>query len=1004
MLQRLMRSLIITAFFLALGCGENTLQSSGLQKSLFNQNTKIATYYGIFYQPNDLTLPPYKVADFEKLESEGTLPSNLIKNEFGERTTSTTPQPLNYFIRSIKLNSQFDNGDYFFEAPILSEKYELNAGATALTQILKYSFSQPISLSRVRWEEILLQVELGVGKIETLTTSEIIQKVLSNSPLLSSIHALVLTQNPGVTVKGYTPPEMILAWSNPPLAPNEKNTSIKQIANENSEAFLWLLFWKPMNSSTRVFPDSWSHLKNDASTETIGPQETYVYKFDFNSQGDHVISAIKTIDNVVTKFDFAFEVLNENLLPEWATGLQLTFIENHPNNINLDQLSAGLPGANDPDGGVLLYSLVQDSSVPAGMVVRVDATIHYLSWTPNGNDPDLARSGKVNIVAQDNDGGSVAVNIPYIVVSDSLPTITSIPTTWSLTEGVEGSILIETSDADLDPVIPQCRLLTSPGFLMIGSPAGAGVVAFTEEPGSTLGHQIFTATLTPSYLETIGADKNLSLECTVNYNGDGLVDLGSNDPHTIDATLVNVDDPPTWISGASFPDPTAVTENQLFSGLAVGSVADPSPNPSAMTYTVVPVGFGGNCDWTDMLATETIVGDHSELTLSGTPIFASAPECTFAIEATDANGLKSLSDVFTLMTIDANRAPTIVVDPVPETSYSVDEGKILQFTASTFFTDEDLTEGDVRELLTYSCTECGAISEIKFDTTNGSFTWIPTATRADGSPYNFTINAIDKGGAVASLVVTVTVNDTPAPAILALSDSFIKVNELSGAYAIDLTVTAASAAPIDAFTYNLSAQGNCRPGLVENASGVTTGTANPAGEVISFVLNPNKTTDGNSPFPGLSKSCLMTFSVTSVDDPTVTSSINIPITVTNVNRNPNTVVIAGNSSLATYNLNLTAGPSDYVSGIWIRTNKVTLGVNDSDSTEDPTVDSFSYTSTLGSVDANGQWSFKLPNCLRYESGQISTLNATVSVEDGRGGTRSRDVKMTITNARNLGCK
>lgn len=1006
MVKNVVRLLILALSILSLGCGESSLQSLGSQFSILNQYTKPATFYGVYYQPSDLTLPPFKVADFDSLETTGVLPNNLIKNEYGDRTAGHLPQPFNYFIRNIKINSQFDNGDFFFESPILSAKYELNAGATALTQILKYTFVEPIVLSRVRWEEILLQVELGVGNITTLSTSQIIKKILEKPNLLNSIQNLVRTQNPTVTVKIFSPPQFLLAWSNPPLAPNEKSKAIKQIVNEDSEAFLWLVFWNPLDSKNRIFPDTWKHVKNDASVLNLGPQETYIYKFDFNSQGDHVITASKTIDSVLTNFEFSFEVLNENILPEWAEGLQLTFIENHTNNINLEQLSAGLPGATDPDGGVLLYSLVNDTSAPSGMIVKLEEGVHYLSWSPDGGDPSLVRSGEVKLVAQDPDGGSVAVSIPYVVVPDSLPVITTIPTTWTLSEGVEGSFIIETQDGDADPVMPECTLTTSPGYLTFGAPSGSGMFTFTEEAGSVLGHQIFKAALIPSYMETIGSDKAMTFQCTLNYYGEGLVSLDENDPHVIEASLTNMDDPPSWIAGASFVDPT-VTENTPFAGLAVGTVSDPSPNPTAMTYTVAPFGYASGCSWDadhggDMVISETIVGSDSELTLSGTPIFASDVECTFVITATDANGLSSQSGTFTLTTIDTNRPPEVVIDPAPETTYEVDEGKILQIPVATFFTDIDLTENDPRELLWYSCNECGAITEINFDSSSGSFSWTPTANRADASPYTFTFVVHDKGGATASLSITVTVIDTPAPALLSLNSTFFKVNELSGAVAVELTITAASSMPIDAFSYNLNASGNCRPGLIDNSSGITSGITTDAGEVISFVLNPNRTTDGNAPFPGLNKSCLMTFSVTKDDDPTVTSSVNLPITVTNVNRAPNAVVIGGDSNIATYNLNLTAGPNDYISGIWIKTNKVNVGVNDSDATEDPVVDSFSFTSGLGTV-SNGQWSFKLPNCLRYESGKISTLNTTVTANDGRGGELTRSVKITVTNARNLGC-
>lgn len=1004
MIKRLPSFFIFIFLFLTLGCGSDSLQSSGEQKSSLSQYTQPATYYGIYYQPNDLSLPPYKVADFDKLTSTGTLPNNLIKNEFGNRTSSTTVQPVNYFIRSIKLNSQFENGDYFFEAPILSEKYELNNGATALTQILKYGFSQPVSLSRVRWEEILLQMELAIGKIQTLNTSEIIEEILTNSYLLSSIQSLVLSQNPGVTLKDYSPPEFNLVWTNPPLAPNEKTKSIKQLINEDAEAFLWLAFWSPRNSTRRTLPDSWSHLKNDTTTVTAGPQETYVYKFDFNSQGEHIISALKTIDQVVTKYDFPFEVMNENIVPEWAQNLQLTFIENHSNKINLEQLSAGLPGATDPDGGVLIYDIVHDSNVPEGMVVEKISGIYYLSWQPDGNDAELVRSGKINLVVHDSDGASVALGIPYTVISDSLPKILNIPASWTLTEGIQNNIIIETSDIDSDPVLPECHLVPISALLTPGLPSGAGFFTYTEEPGSSPGHQVFKVSLIPSFLETIGEDKSASIQCSVNYNSIDLVHLTDNDAHTVEITIINADDPPVWTLGASFINPF-VTENQAFTGLAIGSVLDPNPNSTAMAYSVIPVNSISGCQWDAehggiITVTETIVGDHSELTLAGTPIFASAENCDFVIEAKDANGLATQSSIFTLSTIDTNRPPYMTAAPAPVLSYSVDEGKPLLFAASTFFTDDDLVEADPRETLIYSCNECASITELTFNSGSGSFSWTPDATRSNASPYNFTINVTDKAGAVASTTVTVTVNDAPSPAILNLSEISVQRNELSGAYGIALTITAASAAIIDAFNYNLIADGNCRAGLITNASGVTGGTTSSTGEVINFILNPDRTTDGNSPLPGTKKTCLMTFTVTKNDDSTITSSINLSIEITNVNRIPNLVIIKGDSNTTTYNLNLTAAPSDY-SGQWIKIHKAAVGVNDSDANEDPNVDSFNYVSTLGTISSNN-WSFKLPNCLIYESSKTATINKTITVDDGRGGSKTRSVKITVTNARNLG--
>ncbi|MBX3035087.1 MAG: hypothetical protein KF865_14305 [Bdellovibrionaceae bacterium] len=946
------------------------------------------------------------VAEVSPSVNAGRLPVSLYNGDYGDRRDTSVPQPLDLVLRVYNPDFSFNgksNGDFYFESLILSSTYEISNSTTVLSWVLRYGFNRTdFKISRDLWDSAAGGIEVFCEDCRAKTNSDVLSLVLSKASYLSELENALRKENPALTNlqwAGFQEPPPLLAFDNPPFGEND---TASLTSKEGVSAKLQTLFTDVRQSTKRISPTRWAHIFNSVEVEHQDGGDTYAPYFDYDKAGTNSIVVELQDSRGNQSFTYSVEVKNTNRPPVWQDGVVLTMQANRRTSVSLGAYCA------DPDAGTILsYQLVNG---PTGLSVLPTGV---LSWQPVQPASGTAQLGDFSVQIEcfdnDNDRKSQIGTITVHVDPDTLPVFSAIPASWNLTEGSLGTLDVEVTDAEGDPMALE---VVETAAIKTGLPTGSGVFNIVVL-SSTATTTTFRVSFIPSYLQRIGSNGSLNVEFLAHYDGSsGNFDATSSRvSRDVTLNVTNVDDPPQWTAAG---DPQTVTENSPFSGFAGGSVFDPAPNPTALTYAID--SSDPRCLWPSLAV------DPTTLQISGTPTLTSPRQCFFTIIAKDATGLTAMSQDFIYDVTNTNQPVAVRGDAL--TSVTTDERKTLTVDLLDIFNDPDLDIGDEYERLQYQCLNCAALgitTDFTLDSRQNRLRWTPNSLASDNSPYVLQLRATDIGGVSVTSNLTIVVNDGPAEMSVIPTQTNITLSENVSTPAIStslvVVVSPPSANPIDAYPYTFSepvcrrTDGSlCRFGLVTNPAAMT-GDGTLGSKNFAFTITPNAT-DGDAALPAAEANYNVTFSVYKTDDPTLLTTVGVTLKIQNVNRAPTQLGVGA--------LNASAGPYTFGSSTmsiasidanrdrrlgtsWMNTYTVPFDLLDADGANDGKIFQIITPFAPGSITGN-LWSFKMPNCLQAGSVNI-TRTYTVTGSDGRGGNVSRNVQLTFRNVQNppAGC-
>lgn len=997
-----MRALLTIFFCMSvLGCQGGGLTSSGSQDALSSPAYYITpqTKVRVFQQANtDVGGLGVFVTEVSAPAGVLQIPTTLTQGDYGVRTDPAVPQPLDLIVKAY--NPDHPSGDFIFEAPLLSPDVKLTNVTTAVYWLLKWGYQNTsLKVSQTSFTNITTSVELICTDCRSKTTSEVLRFIQGHTELFPSIQAVLSADNPGVTLSySWTTPSLYYAYSSPALAVQGYGAQISKQLESISATVLGVY---PEDSTKPIGPSSWLMTRADNSTVTLA---TSVLNYTFTNE-DQISADFKPTfagSTLGSQITLHYEVARANRAPSCDEPIQLNMKANRINTVALTSFCRDLDNPpSTPNLGVS-YALV---SGPNGLTITGSGA---LKWSPANALAGSSYPFQVLVISSTSAShiaqGSIAVN------SVPMPTFTSPLTGITFTEGVASVTPILTANPSEDPLILSVSPLSSISF---NNPDGAGVLNSYVLAGTTTAPE-FKWNFMPSYLQTIGGNGSMTLRFALKYDIardptlDGTQILATRD---VVFSITNTDDPPVWDNN---PQAYNLVEGQAFN-IPVGHAFDPSPNPTAMTYTFRSTD--GLCDWSK---TATLSDDGAgNVSMSGYPSYLSRDTCTFEIVARDASGLDSSSQSVTYNVDNTNRPITEVLGVNLVNGL---ENKLIVLPLSDMFADDDITDADLRENLTWTCSvntdgsgtyanSCRDLNvNFNFSNTNFAASWY--AQYGSARTYYIKLDVMDVGGTTASHKFTLVVDPSPAPMLVTLEQGGISVASLAAkegmADVFTLRVRAQSAAPVNQYTYNVSqpgcfvssGSGACRVGMLQVPSSLE-GTGD---QDFVFTLVPNYT-DGDSVLPDFNKAYIISFTVTNVDDPTVVTQVSVTLTVNNTNRPPTAIGLSNgsqgctgtsaNSLTSAFTICIDLSKNTKSGTAWQKNYAMTLSSVDPDLTNDTY--SFSLPVNAPGTIFGTAWTVKLPNCLNAGSGTIAR-SYSLQVSDGRGGTVTRTVNFTIQKA------
>ncbi|WP_413293376.1 hypothetical protein ACLSU7_18505 [Bdellovibrio sp. HCB185ZH] len=946
------------------------------------------------------------------------VPTTILDGDYGDRKNPAVAQPLDLTVK-VFVDSH-PSGDFLFEAPLLGPDVPVTNTTTALLWLLKWGFTNPsLKISQNAFSSMVTSVELICQSCRTQTSSQVLAFIQSRSDLVAGITQILARENPSLTIAyNWVPEAIYYAWSTPVLTTNGYGTAI---GKQQTTVSANVIAVNPLNSSTKIQAANWVMTRADGSTATAaGSPMIYTFTNEDQVMADFAPTFTESVD-FSSRVKIHFEVGRANRAPECDEPIQLTMKANRINTAALTSYCRDIDNpAATPNLGVT-YALV---SGPAGMTI---STAGVVRWSPGNalagsNYPFqvlVTTSTSANHVAQ----GKIMVNAVQIPVFAST-------LTGAFIEGASSDVTIPITNPEGDPLLLTVKGV---GTIRTGFPTGAGVLSNWVQDKTDPQNPIITWSYIPSYLQGIGEDTTITFTYSLRYdtatdpNLDGSVVLAT---QTATFPVTNADDPPEWISGGT---DTNLKEGTAFS-LVMGKALDPSPNPTAITYTFSSTN--GRCDWSDTASLS--INGSGEVVLSGYPAYTSRDECSFQVTATDANGLSSKSDAVTFAVEDTNRAVTEITSPdVAEVAGT--ENLLLQLPVDEMFTDPDITDDDSRESLSWACqanttalgdpyvSTCSAFG-LNFSLSRSGFSgsWMPQYGNA--GTYYVKLTVTDAGGNSASHAFKLVIASSPAPMILKILQNDIEVptivvNEGQSSVFV-LRAISQSVADVNQYTYNVSSpscyvsggMGTCRAAMI-----VSPGSLEGHGtQDFLFTISPNYT-DGDVALPGTSKNYIVSFNVVrqpgtsdnetpseiANDTFTLETQISVGVTINNTNRAPTAIGLAAgsygctgssaNSSSSAFTICINLAQNTKSGNTWQKTYTNQLTYTDPDLTNDSYTLAFTNSGVPGTIaSSTNLWTIKLPSCLNAGTSTISrTYSLTLS--DGRGGTISRDVIVKFQN-------
>lgn len=378
--------------------------------------------------------------------------------------------------------------------------------------------------------------------------------------------------------------------------------------------------------------------------------------------------------------------------------------------------------ATDANNDVVTLSLLS-SNLPASAASAFDADSGKFAWTPGYGDAGVYT---VKFKADDGDSGvdssdAVTITIANVNRNPVLNAVSAI----TVAEGEDIAFTLVATDADV--AIDDTLKFSSSNL-----PTGA-----------TLDE------LTGAFAWTPGFDQAGSYDIVFT-----VTDLsGADSSQTASITVTNVNGAPSWnVAGAKqMPDTIAIEGIKLeYTYKAI------DPEDDALRYRVIAPSP----------ADATI--DLNTGLFSWTPPVGSAGNYAVQIAADDQVNSAVLGKI-SIVTVQADKAPTVTLDPVDE-SYTVVEGGSVAFSVTA--ADEDVVYGDAVSL---AVTGDLASKYTAASSTSGSFSW--TTALGDAGTYSVVFTATDLAGKTAVKTVNVVVTkDNMAPVFTAeLGDTTLNV-------------------------------------------------------------------------------------------------------------------------------------------------------------------------------------------------------------------------------------
>ncbi|WP_413557674.1 cadherin repeat domain-containing protein [Bdellovibrio sp. HCB209] len=1020
-----MRAFFIAILSLALisGCSKSELSSSGNQNSLSSSDYYVSGVANtrVFHMAS---ADVHGLGTFvTELAAEGgslIIPSTLTKGDYGVRTSASTAQPLDLVVKVYR--EEHPSGDFIFEAPLLGPQVSVTNVTTALYWLLKWGYTNPnLKISQNRFDSIVASVELVCQDCRKKSNSEVLNFIKGHSDLIPNITQALNSDNPGLNLSFHWNPEVLYyAWSSPTLNTTGQGVrSSRQLETVSAE----VIAVNANSSTTRVRPASWVMTRADLSTVNVaGSPMIYTFTNEDQASSDFKPTFTESVD-FSSRINIHYEVARANRAPECTEPIQLVMKANRLNAFDLTAHCRDIDNPSTTPNLGVTYALV---SGPAGLTISSGG---ILRWSPKNNLAGQAYDFQVLVTTATSANhvakGKVMVNLVQI------PTFVGVPS-GTFTEGLASSTLIPISNPEGDPLI---LVVTGVGSIKTGSPAGAGVMnSYTQDTTNPMA-PIFDWAFTPSYLQTIGANGMASFRYSLRYNSSVDPNLDSSlELATVNGsfTVLNADDPPTWVQVS---DGQPQTEGVNFS-MVLGKAVDPNPNPSAITYSFISTN--GRCDWSQT-ATLSVDPGTGEVSMSGYPDYASYEECLFQVVATDANGLSSRSDAISFMVTDTNR-PVQEIIPETVTEILATENQRVNLLIEQMFSDEDITISDPRENLSWECfvntTGLGAAFtdpctslNIRFQLSTREFsgTWAPVYGHA--GTYYIQLKVTDAAGNVASHKFRLVVGAAPAPMTLSILQNDVPMNLIAvneGAIGtFVLRATPISTADVNQYTYNVSAprcypktgSGTCRAAMIA----VPSSLEGHGPQDFIFTVSPNYS-DGDGGYPNNLREYYVTFTVSRVpgtsdnqtpaeiaaDTFTLDTEVSLALSINNTNRSPTAIGLgagsygctgsAANSLTSAFTICINLAQNAKSGNTWQKSYTNALTYTDPDGTNDSYSFSFPYSGVPGSVTAlTNIWTIKLPACLNPGTATI-TRTYDLTVSDGRGGTLTRQVIMKVQNA------
>jgi len=370
--------------------------------------------------------------------------------------------------------------------------------------------------------------------------------------------------------------------------------------------------------------------------------------------------------------------------------------------VNEAQLLQFTVSATDPDGVIPSLSA---QGLPAGATFVASGNgAGMFSWTPNHQ---AAASSPYSVTFTASDGAlsdTEQVSITVVNVNRA-PVLTAIGNRTVS----EGQLLqFSVTATDPDGQIPTWSAQGLPSGATLAN-NGNGVATFAWTPGfAAAGASPYSVTFTAS---------------------DGALTA----VETISIAVTNVNRSPVI---------SAIGNKSVAEGaLLQFTVSASDPDGQAPTWSAQGLPAGASI----------VNNGNGVATVAWTPGFAAAAASPYSVTFTASDGALTASETISMAVTNVNRAPVIAAIG----NKTIAEGQQLQFTVTASDPDGQTPTWSAQNL------PAGA-SFTNTGSGNGLFTWTPSATGSDGSPYPVTFIATD-GQAQSSETINITVTNVTVP-------------------------------------------------------------------------------------------------------------------------------------------------------------------------------------------------------------------------------------------------